>query len=168
MILSENEPIWYVCHTKPRCEKRFAQLMELEGFAHYLPLALSVRRYGTHTKKFTKPLFPSYVFAQMPATEKFRAHQQDHLVRMLQVVNESTFLRQVESIKTLIASGLQLGLCPPMEKGARVKVTAGPLWGLEGIVDDPKNPKGIVISVDILQQGVHVLLPPEALKLVEI
>lgn len=165
---SPDEPMWYVCHTKPRCEKRFANLMELEGFDHYLPLTLSVRRYGTHTKKFTKPLFPSYVFAQMPPTEKFRAHQQDHLVRMLQVDSEAAFLRQLEAVKALVASGLDLSLCPPLAKGMRVKVTGGALWGVEGIVDDPSNPKGIIVAIDILQQGVHVRISPEFLKQVEI
>lgn len=162
-----DDPMWYVCHTKPRCEKRFASLMELEQYEHYLPLALSVRRYGTHTKKFTKPLFPGYVFAKIPPAEKPRAHQQDHLVRMIQVDNETVFLKQLEAVKALVASGLDLSLCPPLEKGMRVTVTAGPLWGVEGIVDDPANPKGIVVAVDILQQGVHVRIPPEHLKKVD-
>jgi hypothetical protein len=54
---------WLVCHTKPRCEKKFAALMAAEKFGHYLPLVESVRRYGQQTKRFTKPLFPGYVFA---------------------------------------------------------------------------------------------------------
>lgn len=138
--------------------------MEQEHFEHYLPLTLSVRRYGTHTKKFTKPLFPSYVFARFPPSEKLRAHKQDHLVRVLPVDNERIFLNQLEGVKALIASGLELSLCPPLKKGMRVKVTAGPLWGVEGIVDDPENPKGIVIAIDILRQGVHARIAPEYLK----
>lgn len=159
-----DKPKWYVCHTKPRCEKRFADLMEREGFEHYLPLAISVRRYGTKSKKFTKPLFPSYVFARMPPTQKLRAHQQDHLVRMLPVDNENVFLKQMEAVRTLIDSGMEVSLCPPLKKGTRVKVTAGPLWGVEGVVDDPANPKGIVIVIDMLQQGVLARVPPEYLK----
>ena len=47
---------WLVCHTKPRCEKKFAALLAAEKFEHYLPLVQSVRRYGQQTKRFTKPL----------------------------------------------------------------------------------------------------------------
>lgn len=162
-----DKPRWYVCHTKPRCEKRFATLMELEEFEHYLPLSVSVRRYGTKTKKFTKPLFPGYVFACMPPSEKPRAYQQDHLVRMLPVDNERVFLQQLEAVKALVSSGLELSLCPPLTKGMRVKVTAGALWGVEGIVDDPDNPKGIVIAIDILQQGVHARIPSDYLKSID-
>lgn len=157
-------PQWYVCHTKPRCEKRFADLLVHEDFEHYLPLVTSVRRYGTRTKKFLKPLFPSYVFARIPPVHKTRAHQRDHLVRMLPVDDEKRFLIQIETVKQLIASGLEIELCPPLVKGSRVKVIGGPLWGVEGIVDDPKNPKGVVIIVDVLRQGVHARVPPEYLK----
>jgi transcriptional antiterminator RfaH len=165
--MNNDEPRWYVCHTKPRCEKRFAELMEREEFEHYLPLVPSVRLYGTKKKRFHKPLFPSYVFARIPPTMKPRAHQQDHLVRMLPVDNEPRFLRQIETIKSLVESGLELSLCPPLEKGTHVRVIAGPLWGVEGIVDDPANPKGIVISVDILQQGVLARIPVDFLKQID-
>ena len=52
------EAAWLVCHTKPRCEKKFAALLSAKKFEHYLPLVQSVRRYAQQTKKFTKPLFP--------------------------------------------------------------------------------------------------------------
>ena len=48
---------WYVCHTKPRCEKKFAALLKAEAIEHYLPLVESVRRYGRTTKRYSKPLF---------------------------------------------------------------------------------------------------------------
>ena len=60
------EPRWFACHTKPRCEKKFAAVLAAEGFPHYLPLVPSVRRYRDQTKRFTKPLFPGYVFAEIP------------------------------------------------------------------------------------------------------
>ena len=59
------EPRWFVCHTKPRCEKKFDDLMARERFPHYLALIQSVRRYGTQKKTFTKPLFAGYVFARL-------------------------------------------------------------------------------------------------------
>lgn len=142
--------------------------MEREKFEHYLPLTLSVRRYGTHTKKFTKPLFPSYVFARFPPSEKRRAHQQDHLVRVIPVEHERAFLDQLDAIRALVDSGVELSLCPPLKKGTLVKVTGGPLWGVEGIVDDPSNPRGIIISIDVLQQGVRARIAPEYLKPLEV
>lgn len=160
-----TEPRWFVCHTRPRCEKKFDDLVERERFAHYLPLIQSVRRYGAQKKTFTKPLFPGYVFVRIEPSGKNRIYQQDLLVRALMVENEPLFLRQLEDVKAICASGLEAAVHPLMRKGTHVRVVGGPLHGLEGYVDDPANPQGIVVSVDVLQQGLLVRLPLESLQL---
>ena len=52
----------------------------------------------------------------------------------------------------------------PAVVDTRVRVTAGPLWGLEGVVDDPADPKGIIVAVDVLQQGLHVRMSLENIE----
>lgn len=138
--------------------------MAAEQFEHYLALVTSVRRYRQQTKRFTKPLFPGYVFARVPAEKKSRIYQQDLLARAIPVPDEAAFLRQLAEVKAIIASGFELSLLPLLTKGRRVKVTGGPLHGLEGFVNDPKNPDGIVISVDVLQQGLLVRVPVDHLE----
>jgi transcriptional antiterminator RfaH len=152
-------PRWLVCHTRPRCEKKFSALLSAEKFEHYLPLITSVRRYAAQVKKFTKPLFPGYVFARVEPVRKGRIFQQDLLARAITVEDESQFLRQLDDVKLIVASGLELSLHPLLQRGTRVRVISGPLRGLVGVVDDPKNPKGIIITVDVLQQGLHVRMP---------
>jgi transcriptional antiterminator RfaH len=160
-----TNPRWFVCHTRPRCEKKFAALLAAEKFEHYLPLTPSVRRYAQQTKKFTKPLFPGYVFAHVPPEKKTRIYQQELLARAIEVEDESTFLRQLADVKTIVASGLELSVMPLFTKGRRVRIVGGPLHGLEGFIDDPKNPHGVVLSVDVLQQGLLVKVPAESLRL---
>jgi transcription antitermination factor NusG len=159
------EPRWFACHTKPRCEKKFASLLAVEGFSHYLPLVPSVRRYRDQTKRFTKPLFPGYVFTEITPEIKSRVYQQDLLVRAIWIEDQAGFLRQLEDVKVVVSSGLELSLHPLLKKGTRVKVAGGPLYGIEGIVDDPANPKGIIIAVDVLQQGLLVRMPLEDLQI---
>ena len=159
-----SEHYWLVCHTKPRCEKKFAALMKAEQFEHYLALVQSVRRYAQQIKKFTKPLFPGYVFAKVPVELKSRIYQQDLLARAIIVEDEAKFLRQLADVKAIVASGFELSVMPLLTKGRRVKVVGGPLHGLEGFVDDPSNPRGIVLSVDVLQQGLLVKMPIENLQ----
>ena len=158
------EHYWLVCHTKPRCEKKFAALMTAEKFEHYLPVYDSVRKYGAQTKRFTKPLFPGYVFAKIPAEKKARIYQQDLLARAIIVEDEAGFLRQLEDVRKIVASGFELSVMPLLTKGRRVKIVGGPLHGLEGFVDNPASPQGVVISVDVLQQGLLVKVPAEQLE----
>lgn len=159
-----TEPRWFACHTKPRAEKKFTALMAREKLDHYLALLESVRRYGTQRKVFTKPLFPGYVFVRILPEKKERIYQQDLLVRALPVENEALFLRQLEDVKAICASGYEAALHPLIHRGTKVKVAGGPLQGIEGYVDDPANPRGIVVSVDVLQQGLLVRLPLENLQ----
>jgi transcriptional antiterminator RfaH len=155
---------WLVCHTKPRCEKKFAALMKAEGFEHYLPLYQSVRRYARQTKKFTKPLFPGYVFARVPLDRKMRIYQLELIARAIMVDDEETFLRQLGDVKAIVASGVELSVLPLLKKGRRVKILGGPLHGLEGFVDNPANPRGVILSVDVLRQGLLVKIPAEQLQ----
>jgi transcriptional antiterminator RfaH len=159
-----SDSYWLVCHTKPRCEKKFAALLQAEGFEHYLALYSSVRQYGQRTKQFMKPLFPGYVFAQIPAERKSRIYQQDLLARAIMVEDEATFLRQLADVKLIVGSGMELSVMPLLNKGRRVKIIGGPLNGLEGFVDDPTNPRGIVLAVDVLRQGLLIRVPAEQLR----
>lgn len=161
-----GEVRWFVCHTKPRCEKKFSALLASENIEHYLPLVESVRRYGMRTRTHTKPLFAGYVFAHIMLEQKPRIYAHELIVRAIPVQHEAVFLRQMEQVRQLVASGLDLTLRPLMRKGTRVRVSAGPLWGLEGVVDDPDNPKGVVVAVDVLQQGLHVPMPLEHLEII--
>ena len=154
---------WFVCHTKPRCEKKFAALLKAERMMHYLPLVESVRRYAQQTKRFTKPLFPGYVFARVPIERKARIYQQELIARAIPVLDEASFLQQIDLVRSMVASGYQLTVLPLLTRGRKVRVAGGPLHGLEGYIDDPANPKGIIVSVDVLRQGLLVTLPVENL-----
>lgn len=162
-VVRPERAAWYACHTKPRCEKKFAELMQRESLENYLPLVESVRVYGQRRKVFTKPLFAGYVFVRIEPALTARIYQQDLIVRALPVENEALFLAQIEDVRRVCASGLAASLQPLVTRGTRVRVTEGPLRHLEGFVDDPQNPGGIVVSFDVLQKGVLVRLPIESL-----
>lgn len=165
--MSLTDPVelhWLVCHTKPRCEKKFASMLSTEAVEHYLPLVETVRRYRSKTERYQKPLFPGYVFVNSSDEMRPRLYQRDFLVRYLPVKHPTTFLKQLDDVRLVVASGLTLMLHPLLKKGTRVKVKSGPLYGVEGVVNDPTKPSGIVVAIDVLQQGVLVKLPLEILE----
>jgi len=169
--------LWWVCHCKPRCEKKFAALMQAHGFGHYLPLVTSERRYGTRVKVFTKPLFPGYVFAEVPPEKKPLIYQQDLLARAFEVEDVPRLLAQLDDIRALLASGIDFTLKPLLTKGRRVRIISGPLKGVEGFVESAEaddkhrssrgggsDTRSILLSVDVLQQGLLVPVPAADLK----
>ncbi len=167
--LSPDDSIrWLVCHTKPRCEKKFATLLSAAGINRYLPLYENVRKYsdGT-TKRSQKPLFPGYVFAQVPIALKNRIYEQQLIVRTLSVENENVFLQQLEQVQKVVDSGINALLHPRLTKGRKVRIKSGALWGVEGRVADPSNIENIVLEIDVLQQGLLIKVPIEHLELLD-
>lgn len=166
-IVSQTAPSdyrWLVCHTKPRCEKKFAALLSAAGFVHYLPLIESVRRYASGEKRFSKPLFPGYVFAQVPLSRQKRVYEQQLLVRTLTVDDERTFLAQLEQVKQTLSAGVTVALKPLLNRGRPVRISSGGLRGIEGVVEDADHPDEVVIKVDVLQQGLLVKVPVEHIQ----
>ncbi|MEO8864852.1 MAG: transcription termination/antitermination NusG family protein [Opitutaceae bacterium] len=159
------QPRWLVCHTRPRCEKKFAALLTAAELPHYLPLVTNVHRYVSSTRKFTKPVFAGYVFAQVAPLYQPRIYQQDLLAQAIEIEDEAHFLHQIEQVRAIVASGYALSVRPLLKCGRRVKISAGSLRGLEGDVDDPTNPQGIVLAVDVLQQGLLVKVPSANLQI---
>ena len=149
----------FLCVTHPRCEKKFAALLAAQKLAHYLPLINSERRYGERVRRYAKPLFPGYVFARFGRELRSRVHQPDMLARLILIEDEPKFLRQLAEVRLIVASGLELSLHPLIKRGSNVRIVGGPLRGLAGVVDDPINPKGIVIAMDMLRKGVLVKMP---------
>ena len=156
---------WHVAHTKPRCEKKFAALLTAECFAHELPLVKVQRRYGVRVRIHSKALFPGYVFTHVVPELRARCFQQNLLVRLIEVADEPKFLIQLEAVRRILASGFETAVRPLFAKGRLVQVVSGPLRGLQGVVDDPNRPGGVIIMVDALQQGLLVKIPAVDLRL---
>lgn len=165
---SDGMPMWYVCHTRPRCEKKFEEQARTEGWQHYLPLRTRVRRYGNRVPRTSKlPLFPGYVFVRIPWEHKMRAFAREHVARLIPVEQEPLFLTQLEQVRAIVLSGLDIQAEPKLTKGTKVRMRSGPLWGMYAVVEDPKRPNGVVVSMDVLSQGVRVFVPEHDIEVLE-
>ncbi len=100
----------------------------------------------------------------MPLERKALIYRQDLLARAITVDDQPKFLRQLADVRTIVASGFELSVMPLLTKGRRVKITGGPLYGLEGFVDNASHPQGVVLSVDVLRKGLLVKVPIENLQ----
>jgi transcription antitermination factor NusG len=64
--------------------------------------------------------------------------------------------REIEAIQRAVTSSLQVEPFPFLKCGTRVRVTRGPLEGVEGVLIRKKNLWRLVLSVDMLAQSVAV------------
>src|SRR5215469_2590684 len=61
-----QEPRWYAAYTHARHEKRVDAQARERGIECFLPLYRSMRRWKDRRKELELPLFPGYVFVQIP------------------------------------------------------------------------------------------------------
>jgi len=64
---------------------------------------------------------------------------------------------EIEGLQALVNSGVAITPHSYLREGQRVRITGGPLKGVDGILVDNKSEKGLlVLSVDLLQRSVAV------------
>jgi transcription antitermination factor NusG len=63
---------------------------------------------------------------------------------------------EIVALKAGLERGLQAAPHPYLKVGRRVRITAGPLEGLEGIVIRKKNGLRVVVSLDLIQRSIRL------------
>jgi transcriptional antiterminator RfaH len=158
--------LWFVAHTRARCEKKLHRYCEEKGIVSTLPLYRSIRRYGRKTATFEKPLFPGYVFLQLLPEQRQLVVQSAHLANLLVVHDQTTFIQQLGEILTALNANMQVFLAPEIGSGARVKIKAGPLRGMEGWVEERYGPTTVLLRLDFIGQAAAVKSQAEDLELI--
>lgn len=149
---------WFAVYTKHQHERKSAELLERKGFEVFLPLYKSVAQWTDRRKTLLQPLFPSYVFLRTTMESKAEIVRTPGVFFLVESAGHACRIPEleIESIRTLIRSKAHLAPHPYLERGDRVRILAGPLAGLVGILTRVKNQYRVVLSVEALRKGVSV------------
>ena len=159
---------WYALAVKPQYEVRVCEglkgLDEIEGF---LPTYKDKRIWSDRVKILDAPLFPGYVFA--------RFEYPGRRVPVLRVAGVRSIVgfgnaptplaeEEINTIRTLVNSTFPVRPWPFLRTGQRVRIGHGPLRGVEGIVLQQKDEWRMVVSVELLQRSISVVLDRSVLS----
>ena len=122
-----SDLLWFVAHTRPRCEKKLAEYCEREGLSATLPCYHAAHKYRGKTVVFRKPLFPGYVFLRIENGDRQKVWSSDFVANLLEVFDQATLARQLEEILLALETNLEIRLAPTIGEGMRVKILRGPL-----------------------------------------
>ena len=153
-----SDASWYALYTRHQHEKTVASLLLGKGFQVFLPLYSTVHRWKDRNKQLFLPLYPGYVFLR------------DRLARPLQILTtpgvhsivgtagapEPIPECEISAVKRVIESALAVEPHPFLRGGDRVRVTNGPLEGIEGILLRKKNSFRLVLTVEMVMKSVAV------------
>jgi transcription antitermination factor NusG len=150
---------WYVAYTCSRHEKYLAGQCEQRGITAFLPLYAVQRQWKQRRAQVLLPLFPSYVFVRMALAERFRVLALPGIVSLVSFKGLPTTIpdAQIEALKQAVALG-RAEPCSYLQSGRRIRVTAGPLVGLEGIVQEVKDNVRVIVSFEWMNRSVSISL----------
>ncbi|HSW51501.1 MAG TPA: UpxY family transcription antiterminator [Bryobacteraceae bacterium] len=151
-----NQPQWFALTVKPNHEKAAAQALQSRSLEVFLPLYRARRRWSDRIKELELPLFAGYVFCRFPGSQRARALATPGVTSVVGFGNKPAAVPEAEinSVRTLVSSGLPLSPWPFLRVGERVRIEAGPLAGVEGILSQVKDAWRVVVNVEILQRSV--------------
>jgi transcription antitermination factor NusG len=151
-----SDLLWFVAHTRPRCEKKLVQFCQREGIAATLPLYRAAHKYRGKTVVFQKPLFPGYVFLRIPNEMRGIVHKSDYFANLLPVVDQKLFIQQLDEILRALETDCEIRLAPTIGEGTRVKIKNGPLRGAEGWVEKRHGMSTVLLRLDFIGQAAAV------------
>jgi transcriptional antiterminator NusG len=156
------DPRWYALYTKSHCEQLVYDQLVVKKFDVFLPKMEVWSRRGGVQHRITVPMFPSYLFLYhaMDKVGFIEICKARGLVRILgerwdrlSVVPDS----EIEAIKRVLGARLPVLAHPYLREGQRVRITHGPLAGVEGILVQTMPTKGLlVLSIELLRRSIAV------------
>ncbi len=160
--------LWYVVHTKARQEVLAAGLLEQRLAAVVL---LPQVRQRTRGQMRTAPLFPGYLFVQLDLeqTEASAVNNTPGVIRLVAFggVPKPVPARVIAALQARLAEIDSQGGLPqhPFREGDRVRLTGGPLAGLEAVFVGPMRPaERVRVLLEFLGQEQEALVPVDDLE----
>ncbi|MEW5722105.1 MAG: UpxY family transcription antiterminator [Thermodesulfobacteriota bacterium] len=165
----EPAPAWYAVHTRSHFELKLYQALSLKAVAAFLPRIQVMSRRLDRRKKILVPLFPGYVFVNVPLTPENHLNilKTPGAVRLLGMNKKPTPVSALEVENMRILDGTDQAVQPHryMRKGDLVRITNGPLEGLTGVYLRHKHGGArLVISVDVFRKSLAVEIDAYAVE----
>jgi transcription antitermination factor NusG len=170
-------PVWYAVYTRPRWEKKVAELLTRKKIENYCPLNKVVRQWHDRKKVIEEPLFTSYVFVHITDVQQVDVRKTDGIINFVYWLGKPAVIRpsEIDVIRDFLEDyqNVQLEKTRVNPKDV-VRIVRGPLIGQEGNVLEVYNQKakvylpslGYCLVADLNKDNIEVIsrVPEVSLK----
>ena len=149
---------WFAVYTTPRHEKRLAEHFGVRGIEFFLPLYRVLKKWKDGSRiNLELPLFPNYIFVRISRRERVRVLQVPGVLSIVGCGREPAPLpdSDIEGLRRGIGSA-KIEPYPYLVVGERVRINAGPLAGMEGVLIRKKNSFRVVLTISMIMQSASV------------
>ena len=157
---------WYAVRVRSNFERTVSRSLQNKGYVEFAPFYRAKRRWSDRTKLVEFPLFPGYVFCRFNVEQRLPILQTPGVVSVVGFGEEFAVINDAEinAVRRVITSGNEVRPWPYLRVGQHVRVRAGALAGLDGLLLDLKNGCRIVVSITILQRSVATELDRDTIE----
>jgi transcription antitermination factor NusG len=154
----ETSPRWFALYTTPRHEKHVSELLVQRRIETFLPLYRTTRRWKkSRPVDLELPLFPTYVFVRIAREARGAVLGMPGVLSIVGSGREPWPVPDpdIEAIRL----GLQMRKIEPhpyLAVGERVRIKAGVMTGVEGVLVRKKNDFRVVLTLDAIMRSVAV------------
>ncbi len=165
---------WYCIHTKPKkeilVERYLNDELQLETYYPRLRRKKTIRRVR---REVLEPLFPRYLFCRLSLADSFRAvtYGRD-VIGVVTAGNQPIEVDAgiIQQLKEWAGVGEDIISFEPkaLEKGDAVKITAGPMQGLEAtFLQEATREERVAILLNLMNTDVQLNIDRDYIEAVE-
>jgi len=160
---------WHALYTRHQHEKSVAKILASKGYEIFLPLIGATHQWQDRAKQLWLPLFPKYVFIRGGLDRRVQVLSTPGLSYIVGWEGHPAIIPQdqMDAVRRMIESSLQVDSHPFLQSGDRVRVEAGPLKGIEGVLVRKKNKCRLVVCVELLGTAAAVEIGISCVKRID-
>jgi transcriptional antiterminator RfaH len=160
---------WFAVQVQHKYESLTANLLQYKGYETYVPIyapATGRKRLRANSRP---PVFPGYIFTRFcwENTSTIRSGAgiitTPGVIRIVGAGRTPIPIQdeEIETIQRVLDSGLETEPWPYLQVGQQVQIEEGPLRGVTGIIQAKENRHQLVVSVELLQRSLAVVIDCE-------
>jgi transcription antitermination factor NusG len=155
---ADHSARWFALYTTPRHEKHVSEILSDRQIETFLPLYRTTKQWKKSRPVVLElPLFPTYVFVRIERQARGSVLATPGVLSIVGSSKEAWPLPDFEI--AALRSGLlerKIEPHPYLVIGERVRIIAGVMAGVEGVLARKKNEFRVVLSLDTIMQRVAV------------
>ena len=133
-----NNLHWFAVYTKPRWEKKVAQVLDESGIENYCPLNKVVKQWSDRKKVVMEPIFKSYVFVHVPDETKWELRKVDGIINFVHWLGKPAKVKD-EDILTIRKflnefTDVAVEQYQPLQVNTKVRIKQGVMMNYHGIL----------------------------------
>ncbi len=159
---------WYAVYTRPRWEKKVAELLAKKRIEHYCPLNKVLKQWSDRKKIVEEPLFSSYVFVRIADADKWRIKEIDGILNYVYWLGKPAQIpnHEIETIKRFLNEHENVQVrSKALKANDQVKIISGPFMNKEAVVIAAKGKQAqveipslkIFLKATLLTQDLELL-----------